>query len=168
MRSGGVVSCGCYQKERTVAASTTHGATGTPEYSRWAHMIARCEDPSSEHFDRYGGRGIVICERWRRDFSAFLADMGPLPSPKHSIERLRNDGNYEPGNCEWVTVKAQARNKSNNRVIVAFGQSKCLAEWAEAIGISPTSLAERIDRGWSPERAVSKPPRALSFRRIVQ
>lgn len=85
------------------------------EYKCWNNMIARCIDRDHDHFRHYGGRGITVCARWLHSFPAFLLDMGARPSPKHSIDRINNYGNYEPGNCRWATWTEQANNKRNNR-----------------------------------------------------
>ena len=91
---------------------TTHGQTGTKEYRAWLSMVARCSDPNYHAWHRYGGRGIGICQCWRASFEAFLADIGPAPSPSMSLGRLDNDGDYEPGNCAWQTAKQQAATRS--------------------------------------------------------
>lgn len=88
----------------------THGASLTPEYRTWAAMRQRCLNPRSSRYPTYGGRGITICERWS-NFTAFLADMGPRPSPDHSLDRIDNDKGYEPSNCRWATRSQQQRNK---------------------------------------------------------
>jgi hypothetical protein len=120
LRGRGILSCGCFQQEQASKANTTHGDSRrngkrTPEYQAWTGMIKRCSNPSEIGFRHYGGRGIKVCERWRHSFPNFLADMGRKPSPKHSIERNDNDGNYEPSNCRWATQKEQIHNKRHPR-----------------------------------------------------
>jgi hypothetical protein len=100
-------------KEGTMSNSQ-HGDFGTPEYWTWANMIQRCENPNHPRFDWYGGRGIEVCERWHT-YKNFLADMGRRPSDKQSIDRINNDGNYEPKNCRWATVKEQINTRSKTR-----------------------------------------------------
>lgn len=92
--------------------STKHGLSHLPEYAVWKAMRYRCNDSRSGDFPRYGGRGISVCDRWENSFEDFLADMGERPFPKAQIDRIENDGNYEPGNCRWTTAKVNANNKS--------------------------------------------------------
>lgn len=95
----------------------------------------------------------MVCKQWE-SFENFLADMGKKPSPQHSIDRIHNDGNYEPGNCVWATKKVQARNQRTNRRISHNGQTKPLSEWAEEYGLSAMRLHSRLSRGWSMERSL--------------
>lgn len=150
------LSCGCLQIERTVRANTTHGGTGTATHNAWRSMRNRCLNPAAEHYPGYGGRGITICERWG-DYQNFLADMGPRPSNKHSIDRIDNEGNYEPGNCRWATVKQQSRNRRTNRQYTMDGETKCMAEWCEQYGIRLITMYSRLHRGWDIEAAIKTP-----------
>lgn len=115
LRRGATKSCGCLQRELIVDRSRTHGLVATPEYHSWNGMKARCTNPKGKDWNRYGGRGIRVCDRWLNSFENFLADMGRRPGPGYSIERKENDGNYEPGNCCWATAKDQAKNRRPRR-----------------------------------------------------
>ncbi len=144
---GGTKSCGC-------VATVRAGRDGR-EYNIWTDMKSRCYNPMAKRYERYGGRGIIICERWH-NFSVFFADMGPCPSG-HSIDRIDNDGNYEPDNCRWATRKQQLRNFSRNRFITFNGATKCLSEWSEETGIRALTISYRLKAGWSVEDAMTKP-----------
>lgn len=111
LTSGKSQSCGCLSVIAAAVRESTHGDTDSAEYACWCGIIARCENPNVQNWARYGGRGISICDRWRNSYAAFLSDMGRKPSREHSIDRIDNDGNYEPGNCRWATATEQRRNQ---------------------------------------------------------
>lgn len=157
LTSGNTRSCGCLRREEARALFTTHGMKRTTEYTIWSGIIHRCENPHYAGYANYGGRGIVMCERWRKSFEAFYADMGPRPSKGHSIDRIDNDGNYEPGNCRWATRAEQARNKRGVHLLTFNGKTMPLSDWAAEIGMRPQALTHRIVRGWTVEKALTTP-----------
>lgn len=112
LRSAQVASCGCWRRERATALNFDHGeaSSETPEYRAWGSMLSRCTNPNDARYKNYGARGIKVCEPWQ-SYSVFLADMGRRPTPKHSLDRIDNDGNYEPSNCRWATAKQQMNNR---------------------------------------------------------
>ena len=128
--------------------------------SSWINMKSRCYRQKDRQFANYGGRGITVCDKWIDDFDAFLADMGERPHGM-SIDRIDNEKGYFPGNCRWATTKEQVRNTRRNKVIVYKGQTKCLASWADDLGISYRALICRMQRGQAFEQAIS-----LVWRRI--
>jgi hypothetical protein len=133
-------------------------------------MKRRCEDPVSQFFHLYGGRGISLCQRWH-DFDAFISDVGPRPSKNHSIDRIDNDGNYSCGicneclkkgwvaNCRWATDIQQQRNKSDSHLLSHEGRTMCVTEWAELLGVKPNALFCRLRNGWSVEKTLTTPVR---------
>lgn len=121
-------------------------------------MKTRCALKTVHNYENYGGRGVKVCDRWFSSFENFLADMGPRPSSKHSIDRYPNkDGNYEPGNCRWATAKEQGRNLRSNKIIEYNGVTAPVSEIAEMVGLSPFVIYNRLRKGWSVKRAVETP-----------
>ena len=129
------------------------------EYATWVAMRQRCLNPRSRGFKYYGGRGITICPRWSGPggFRHFLADMGPQPFPRASVNRLDNDGPYASGNVAWAGPREQARNMRSNTVLTHRGRRKILVEWAEAVDMKPGTLGARLARGWSVHKALTRP-----------
>jgi hypothetical protein len=118
-------------------------------------MRNRCDDKDNKSYPDYGGRGIKVCDRWRK-FDDFYADMGPRPTPQHTIERIDNDGDYCPENCKWATRLEQGRNKRNNIIVHYAGRDMCLKEATELIGLSYKLAWKRLkNKGWSIERVLS-------------
>lgn len=140
-----------------------HGHAGikSAEYRAWKGMNTRCYNPNRIDYDRYGGRGITVCERWW-SFENFLADMGEKPSPRHSIERRNNDGNYEPDNCYWATRREQNINTRRNHPLVLNGRTQLITDWAQELGIHHMTLYRRLESGWSVERTLTTPARYIS------
>lgn len=150
---------GVYQPGRGDALRK-HGMSGTPEHRAWCGMMTRCYwcIPGDHNYALYRGAGVTVAELWH-DFRNFLAAVGLKPSAKHSLDRYPNPkGNYEPGNVRWATAKEQANNWARRNRKVAFnGETLSLPEWAERIGIRRESLRDRLDSGWTVERALTAP-----------
>lgn len=125
-------------------------------YRTWLSLRARCNSPSSSAYVRYGAKGIKVCERWN-SFEKFINDMGDPPTSMHSIERKNNGRGYEPGNCIWLPVSQQARNKGDNRRLSANGETKLMQDWARITGINKTTIFMRLARGWSEQDAITRP-----------
>lgn len=155
---GGTVSCGCYNRETFHLKGRRHGLRHTPEYTSFQSMHQRCENPRATSYDRYGGRGIAVCERWA-DFANFIADMGPRPTLEHSLERINNNLGYSPENCKWATNVEQMNNTRACRYYEWNDQCKTAAQWAVHFGVERhvNAFRERLSRGWTLERAASVP-----------
>lgn len=144
-------SCGCLSWK-----PITHGWNRTPEHNAWVGIKGRCYYPSSPSYKRYGARGIKMCQRWRDSFAAFLTDVGPRPGSDYSIDRVDNDGHYEPGNVRWATIHQQQRNRSSCRMISCFGKELTLVEWSEKTGLGQATISGRLARGMSTEEALTR------------
>lgn len=152
-------SCGCRTREATAKRNrqnATHGLTGTPVYHAWRSMIKRCYRPNTKCYANYGGRGIKVCDRWM-EFQNFADDMGPKPTPLHSLDREDNGGDYESGNCRWATPKMQMRNTRATRRVEWHDKMYVLPELAELYGLSRRRLGERLRAGWDMKRALTEP-----------
>ena len=153
LSSGDSKSCGCLQLELAAKKATKHGFGSnkngriTPEYSCWNNIKARCYNKNNEKYPIYGGRGIKVCDRWLNSFDSFFSDMGFRPSPKHSIDRINVDGDYEPSNCRWATAKEQQNNRTNNRIICFNGESLNLYQWFKRYDIPSTSYRRYKNKG---------------------
>ena len=156
---GKTKSCGCrrgqfVEKHGHNRGSKKLGARRSSEYGVWYAMIQRCTNKNAQGWKNYGGRGIRVCDRWRKSFADFLKDMGSRPR-KHTISRDDNNGNYEPGNCRWVSRGDQARNTRRTVCVKFKGETKCLKDWANTIGISTTALRYRL-KHWGVRKALSE------------
>jgi hypothetical protein len=155
LKSEHTKSCGCLRLERVIEASTKHGYVGTLTYKCRQKMKERCFNINDKQYHDYGGRGIVICERWLV-FENFLADMGERPDSSYSLDRINNDGNYEPGNCRWATSKEQQHNKRSNVRYEWNGKNLTLCEWESITGVKYMTLYMRLNKlGWSVEKALT-------------
>lgn len=158
---GRTYSCGCIMtdvRSKNGKKNKTHGLSNTRAYHCWTCMIRRCYLPTDNSYSNYGHRGITVCQRWLDSVETFVADMPPHPGPGYSIERNDVNGNYEPGNCRWATVIEQRRNTRANLNLTYNGETKTAAEWADIVGVIPSTLYSRIGRfGWTTERALLEP-----------
>jgi hypothetical protein len=162
VKSRNTKSCGCW-KLRTLIQNgknnRTHGHTingkQSPTWKTWMSMINRCTNRKHKHFADYGGRGIAISDRWMK-FENFLEDMGERPQSK-TLDRIDNNGNYEPGNCRWATKKEQCNNSRANIIVYFRGERMTLAQAAEIVGVRYGTLYHRLCLGWSAARALSEP-----------
>jgi hypothetical protein len=133
-----------------------HGMAASREYKAWSKMKCRCHNPRDTRYNYYGARGIRVCDRWRASFSEFFGDMGPCPVA-HSIDRIDNDGNYEPGNCRWADKPTQMKNRSNAVMLTFEGRTMNLCDWAKELGVNWKMLQHRLDRGWTVDKTLGTP-----------
>lgn len=133
-----------------------HGYSRTGVHNVWIAMTQRCTNPKCPNWKNYGARGITVCERWKT-FMNFLEDMGPRPKGM-TLERINNQGNYEPGNCRWASYHDQQRNRRDSRPITYNGVTKSQIDWSLEMGGPKNLVCRRINNlGWSPERAITTP-----------
>lgn len=141
--TGNTTSCGCVYRASIGNITRTHGKSKSSVYYRYNHMIKRCYDTSYKQYVDYGGRGITVCPQWlgKGGFTQFLADMGEVPKDL-SLDRIDNSKGYSPDNCRWASRKMQMRNKRSNTMF----KGKCLAEWAEELGVKYSTIRGRMRR----------------------
>ena len=162
LNNGYTISCKCRMRRTAAERCMKHGYASRDHskrhelYASWVAILARCETPSHKNYGTYGGRGIHVCERWH-DFTKFVDDMGPRPSRSHSIDRIDNNGNYEPGNCRWATYAQQSRNTRRNIWVSHNGETLTMTDWANKHNLSVPTLKARLKRGWPIERALTTP-----------
>lgn len=146
--SGHTKSCGCRVKQ---GAAYNYPS----EHTSWRNMKARCKYPYMYGSEHYVGKGVKVCKRWEQ-FENFLSDMGPKPTPKHSIDRIDNSKGYDPSNCRWATAKEQANNTSQNRLLTYEGVTLNVGQWSERVGVKANTLIYSLRRGWTVERTLGQ------------
>ena len=147
-------SCGCFAKDLKSKIKSIHGLSKHKIYGIWVGMKNRCYNKNEPVYYRYGGRDIIVCDEWKNDFMAFYNwSMANGYQEGLTIDRINNNGNYEPSNCRWITRKEQCRNRSTNKIFSYNGKSYCVMEWAKKIGIKYHTLLHRLNSGWEIERA---------------
>ena len=154
---GRVRSCGCLRIETTTANRSTHGLSKTKTHNEWCGMKQRCYNPKSKRYEHYGGRGIQVCDSWKNDFTKFHNDVAKLPhfnEPGYTLDRINNDGDYEPMNVRWANDVIQQNNKRTNHRLTYNGETHTIAEWARLTDIPYDRIRHRLNRGWSVERTL--------------
>lgn len=162
LRSGHTKSCGCQKRDSTIKRNTTHGMSNQPIYETWQSMIKRCTNPNTRSYPDYGGRGITVCDEWRHDFQAFYSHVSQLPhygEKRYTLDRTNNSLGYFPGNMRFATATQQGRNQRQTIILTHNDKTQCLADWAEELGLTYSTLYQRIYLGWTTERALTTPPR---------
>lgn len=151
LTSGLSRSCGCLRKEQM----TTHGLTKSPEYTTWLSMNQRCTNKKDPNYKSYGGRGVTVCDRWGKSFECFLEDMGARKKGM-TLDRINNDGNYEPKNCRWADKKTQGNNRRSNHCLTINGQKLTITEWSRQLSLSRSTIQHRLRAGWKNEDVIIK------------
>lgn len=153
-------SCGCERIRRNSEVHRIHGKTNTREYVAWINMLNRCEDPKNKRYDRYGGRGISVCEKWHT-FNGFWEDMEEGYAENLTIDRINGDGNYQKSNCKWSTITEQANNTSTNRLVTVDGITDTVANLCRRFEMKYTTAIQRLSNGWSADKAFKTPRREV-------
>jgi hypothetical protein len=166
LKRGITTSCGCVEVDRIANLNKTHGLSQHPIYKTWQQMKKRCYSEKYEHFEHYGGKGVIVCAEWINDFSAFYNwSMNNDWQKGLTIDRYPNkNGNYEPSNCRWANWFQQAGNKNNNRMLTVNGVCATMSEFSRTSGLNITTIYGRIKAGWSEHDAVTKPKNTVLFR----
>ena len=163
LRSGHTISCGCANVERIRKQNKEgiiHGGCGTRLYTIWRDMKNRCGNKNTINWNLYGGRGIKVCEEWKNDFARFREwAVANGYNDKLQLDRIDNDGNYEPSNCRWANLVEQGNNRRTCKYITIKGVTKTVSEWCEITGVNRNVAYGRISRGWDAERAVTERPK---------
>lgn len=169
LKAGKTKSCGCLLKTNTRIglSSIKHGMHNTSSYRAWANMIYRCTNSNYKYFHHYGGRGIEVIAHWRNSFENFLKDMGECPNGM-SLDRINNDGNYQPDNCRWATNKDQANNKRNNVKVTYQNETKTIAQWSRVTGVGTNVIRRRLLAGWNIADALTVPSQRAKERLIYR
>ena len=158
LRSGCSRSCGCLRREDQSIRAKTHGQRKTRLYKIWQGMWFRCENPNAKCYQNYGGRGIRVCDEWHRFEPFFDWAMVNGYQENLTIDRINNDGDYEPSNCRWADTFIQSNNKRSTRYLTFNGQRKSVGEWSLITGFSRQLIYDRVFKhGWSVEQALTLP-----------
>jgi len=156
LTSGASRSCGCLQRELTSKRSKTHGLRHHPLYMVHHMIKARCYNKRNKDYKHYGARGIEMCPEWKEDFQTFYDwAMANGYEEGLTVDRVNNDGPYEPSNCQLIGQAAQKRNTRRSRMLTYKGKTQCMAAWAREAGVHPENLLYRLSNGWSVEEALT-------------
>lgn len=157
VKTGHTKSCGCWQIENNKVIGITHNKSKTREFKIWLGIKKRCLNKKHSTYKNYGGRGIKICDRWKDSFENFLADIGSAPSELYSIDRIDNNGNYEPSNCKWVTRKEQNNNTRRNRIFSYEGNNYTLSNLCDKLELKYKLIYDRVTKlKWKIEEAICR------------
>lgn len=160
LKSGHTKSCGCFVRDMLVERNTTHGMAHSPTYGTWLSMVHRCHHPNSLNYSYYGERGISVCDEWRNSPEAFHNYVTKLPDygkEGYTLDRINNDGNYEPDNVRWASQDTQVKNTRHTRLITYDDRTQCIVDWARELHMHPNTLRTRLNWGWDVETAFFAP-----------